>query len=395
MSRPTVAVIGGGLGGLAATLSLLRAGCDVEVFEQAPAFAEVGAGVQISPNASRILRRLLPEATLAARAVRPVAVHQRRWDDGRTLQYAPLGEAVEAAFGAPYYHFHRADLLAALAAAVPPERVRFGHRLIGLDDRGDHVAMRFDNGATAAAEIVVGADGIHSAVRALLLGPEQPSLTGCIAYRGLVPAERIAALGIEVVSGNWMGPGRHFVHYFVAGGRLLNFVAAIERDSWTRESWTDRGEKADVLAAYADWHPQVRAIIEAVDETFIWALFDRAPLPRWSHGRVTLLGDACHPMLPFMAQGAAQAIEDGAALAGCLLRFGRGDVAQALEFYEALRRPRASRLQQMSRANKTRFHLPDGPRQQERDAEMAARGDRTIAQIGWLYGHDAAIVEAP
>src|ERR1700730_4284284 len=168
MSRPTVAVIGGGLGGLAATLSLLRAGCDVEGFEQAPAFAEVGAGVQISPNASRILHRLLPEATLAARAVRPVAVHQRRWDDGRTLQRAPLGDAIEQAFGAPYYHFHRADLLAALAGALPAERVHFRHRLASFSDEGDRVVARFDNGSEFTAAALIGADGIHSAVRGLL-----------------------------------------------------------------------------------------------------------------------------------------------------------------------------------------------------------------------------------
>jgi salicylate hydroxylase len=188
-----------------------------------------------------------------------------------------------------------------------------------------------------------------------------------------------------------MGPGGHFVHYFVAGGRLVNFVAIKERETWTRESWTDHGEVADALAAFKGWHPQVGAIIGAVDETFIWALFDRTPLARWSVGRVTLLGDACHAMLPFMAQGAAQSIEDGATLAACLLQ-GGADVASALQRYEALRRPRTTRLQDMSRVNKTRFHLPDGLAQQARDAELAVRGDRTIAALGWLYGHDASAI---
>jgi salicylate hydroxylase len=389
----SVAVVGGGIGGLAAALSLLRAGFDVQVFEQASALMEVGAGIQISPNASRLLHRLGLGAALDRTGVRPVAVHQRRWDDGRTLQRAPLGEAVEAAFGAPYYHFHRADLLEALADTLPPERLHLGHRLAGFTDHGDRVELRFVHGERVTAGALVGADGIHSTVRGELFGPEQPRFTGCIAYRGLVPADRLSHLELEVLANNWMGPRGHFVHYFVAGGRLVNFVAINERETWTRESWTDRGEVADALAAFKGWHPQVGAIIGAVDETFIWALFDRAPLERWSVGRVTLLGDACHAMLPFMAQGAAQSIEDGATLAACLLQDGPADVAAALRRYEALRRPRATRLQEMSRANKTRYHLPDGLAQQARDAELATRGDRTIEALGWLYGHDASAID--
>jgi salicylate hydroxylase len=389
----SVAVIGGGIGGLAAALALRRAGLDAQVYEQAPALAEVGAGIQISPNASRLLRRLGLSDALDRRGVRPVAVHQRRWQDGRTLQRAPLGAAVEAAFGAPYYHFHRADLLASLAGALPAGVVHLGHRLASFVDHGDRVEATFDNGVRIAADALVGADGIHSTVRAALFGPERPRFTGCIAYRGLVPAERVAHLGVEVVSGNWMGPGGHFVHYFVAGGRLLNFVAVNERETWTRESWTDRGRVDDALALFEGWHPQVRAIIGAVDETFIWALFDRLPLARWSVGRVTLLGDACHAMLPFMAQGAAQAIEDGATLTACLLE-ADADIASAFRRYETLRRPRATRLQEMSRANKTRYHLPDGPAQEARDAEMAANGDRSLPAIRWLYAHDAATPEA-
>ena len=390
MSLPRVAVIGGGIGGIAAALSLLEAGFDVQVYEQAAALSEVGAGIQIAPNASRILLRLGLGPALDRHGVRPVAVHQRRWDDGRTLQRAPLGAELEAAFGAPYYHFHRADLLAALASALPAERLHLGYRLAEIDDRGDRVGLVFESGLSAEAEIVVGADGIHSTVRTILFGPEAPRFTGCIAYRGLVPAARLAHLDLEVTSSNWMGPGRHFVHYFVAGAKLVNFVAVIEQESWTRESWTDRGEVVDALVAFARWHPQVRSIIGAVDETFKWALFDRQALPRWSKGRVTLLGDAAHAMLPFMAQGAGQAIEDGATLAACLAQ--HGAVPAALVAYEALRRPRATRLQELSRANKTRFHLPDGPAQQARDAAMATAGDRQIAAMAWLYAHDAASI---
>jgi len=386
----SVAIVGGGIGGLAAALSLLHAGLDVRVYEQAPALGEVGAGIQICPNASRLLHRLGLGPALDRTGVRPVSVHQRRWDDGRTLQWAPLGEAMEAAFGAPYYHFHRADLLHALADALPAERVQLDHRLTSFQDDGDRVELTFANGARAAASVLVGADGIHSTVRAALFGPERPRFTGCTAYRGLVPADRLAHLGLEVTAHNWMGPGGHFVHYFVASGRLMNFVAIKERDTWTRESWTDRGEVAEALAVFEGWHSTVRAIIGAADETFLWALFDRLPLARWSVGRVTLLGDACHAMLPFMAQGAAQAIEDGATLAACLTQIGADGIPAALARYEALRLPRASRVQEMSRINKTRYHLPDGPEQQARDASLAVRGDRTIPVIGWLYAHDAS-----
>ena len=246
-------------------------------------------------------------------------------------------------------------------------------------------------GVTAEADLLVGADGIHSRVRHLVFGPEKPRFTGCVAWRGLVPAGRITRLGIEVASHNWMGPGAHCVHYWVAGGRLMNVVCVVEHGAWTRESWTDRGDVAEVLARYDGWHPIVRGLIEAFPETFVWALHDRAPLPRWSAGRVTLLGDACHPMLPMMAQGAAQSIEDGAALAA-LLEATPGDVPGVLARYEDRRKPRATRLQEASAANRTRFHLPDGPEQQKRDAALASSGDRSIANIGWLYQHDAAAV---
>jgi salicylate hydroxylase len=327
---------------------------------------------------------------LGRTAVRPLAWHQRRWDDGRTLLRTPLGDAAVTAFGFPYYHVHRADLLSVLAAAIPAARIHLGYRLTGFEDHGDHVEARFASGARVRSDILVGADGIHSEVRRILFGPERPRFTGCIAYRGLVPAERLRALDLEVSSELWMGPGRHFVHYFVSGGRLVNFVAVIGRDTWTGESWTDRGSVADALAEFEGWHPQVRAILAAADEPYIWALFDRPPLARWSTGRVTLLGDASHPMLPFMAQGAAQAIEDGATLATWLAGAG-ADIAAALRRYEALRIPRTSRVQALSTSQKTRYHLPDGLPQQRRDAQMAAGStDVSFDAVRWIYGHDAA-----
>ncbi len=386
---PTVAVIGGGIGGLSAALAMLEAGCDVHVYEQAQKFGEIGAGIQISPNASRLLHALGLKGAMDAVGVRPGAVHQRRWDDGRTLQRAPLGPEVEAEFGAPYYHFHRGDLAALLAAALPAGRLHAGHRLAGIEEKGARAVARFENGVAAEADLLVGADGIHSRVRELVFGPERPRFTGCAAWRGLAPAERIAHLGIEAASHLWMGPGGHCVHYRVSGGRLMNVVCIVERSGWTAESWTDKGKVADVLERFEGWHPVVRGLIGALPETFIWALHDRAPLPRWTTRNVALLGDACHPMLPMAAQGAAQAIEDGAALAS-LLGALSGDVAGALARYEEVRKPRATRLQELSAVNRTRFHLPDGPEQRKRDELLAAAGDRTFAALRWLYEHDAA-----
>ena len=384
-----VGVVGGGIGGLTAALSLLRAGIDVEVFEQAPALGEVGAGVQVSPNASRVLHGLGLADELAATGVRPLAWHQRRWNDGRTLLRTPLAEPLEAEFGFPHYQMHRADLLLALARAFPSERVHLSHRLVGFDDRGDRVVARFADGAAAELDVLVGADGIHSLTRRLLFGADDPRFTGCVAYRGLVPAERLGSLELEVTAQVWMGPGRHFVHYFVSGGRLVNFVAITEQGTWIPESWTQPGDVDEALREFAGWHPQVRSILGAVDTTYTWALFDRAPLDRWSVGRVTLLGDACHAMLPFMAQGAAMAIEDGATLAACLAV--GDDPAAALRRYDALRVPRATKLQSMSTTNKTRFHLPDGPEQRARDAEMAAGAtDWSFENVAWIYEHDAA-----
>ncbi len=389
----SIAVIGGGIGGLTAALSLRRAGFEVEVYEQAPELTQIGGGINMGPNAVRILRRLGLAAGLDREGVRPLFTHQRRWQDGRTLQRAPLNPLCEELYGAPHMTLHRADLLDVIASGFPAEHIHLGHRLIGLENKGDSIEAWFDNGARIKVDLLVGADGINSTVRTALFGAEDPRFAGCVAYRGLVPAERIADLGLEIGSQSWVGPGGHFVHYFVSRGRLLNFVGWTEHDAWNREDWTDRATVARALAAFEGWHPQVRRIIAAADTCFIWALFDRDPLPRWSVGRTTLLGDACHPMYPFMGQGAAQAIEDGAALAACLVAAGNADPAEALRHYERLRLPRVTRLQNMSRANKTRFHMPDGPAQQARDAEWGRAADRSPDALRWLYEFDAGAVE--
>jgi salicylate hydroxylase len=326
--------------------------------------------------------------------VQPLALRQRRWDDGRTLSCAPLGDTLEAACGAPYYQIHRADLLNVLASCLPAERLHLGHRLTGLIDHGNRVEGRFENGKSTSVDVLVGADGIHSAVHRIVFGDESPQFTGCVAYRGVVAADRLAHLKLPVEFQIWMGPHKHFVHYFVRNGRMVNFVALVDRDSWTGESWTEHANIADVLAAFEGWNPQVRSILGAVDEAFVWGLFARPPMEHWSAGRVTLLGDACHAMLPFWAQGAAQAIEDGAVLAACLAQIGQSDIPQALRLYESLRLPRTSRVQAASRENKTRFHLPDGPQQRARDVQLGdASADWFLKAIEWVYGHDAEAIE--
>jgi salicylate hydroxylase len=392
MSSLKVTVIGGGIGGTAAALALLRAGCDVHVHEQVANKTEVGAGIQLSPNATRLLHRYGLADALRHRAVRPIGIEIRRWDDGRMLGREELGDAAEDAYGAPYYHFHRADLLSVLTAALPVERLHGGRRCIDVVQTAAGARTIFDDGSVVDSDVVVGADGIHSMVRKALFGDERPRFSGNVAYRGLAPAERLAHLNLKRQTTNWMGPGGHVVHYFVSGGRYMNFVAVTEQDNWDRESWNDRGDIAEAKRYYSGWHPQVHEILGAVDETFKWALFDRTPLASWSVGRVTLLGDACHPMLPYLAQGAAQSIEDGATLAVCLAGRGPSEVEDALATYETWRKPRTAAVQLAARGNSTTFHLPDGAEQQKRDAQMAAWSGLSPRRAA-IFGFDAERLE--
>jgi salicylate hydroxylase len=387
-------VVGAGIGGLTAALALRAAGLDVAVYEQADGLREVGAGIQLAPNATRLLHRLGLAAPLARVGVKPEAIEHKRWQDGRILLRQPLGETCERTFGAPYYHLYRPDLLAVLAEALPAGVVRLGHRCVAVAQDAGGVTLAFDNGVDARAPVVIGADGIHSTVRALLLGPESPRFSGSIAYRGLVPAERLQRLGLPRYSNGWLGPERHFVHYYVgAGGRLMNFVAIVPARDWRVESWSATGEVADALVEFDGWHPTVRTIIGAADRTHRWALYDREPLETWSVGRVTLLGDAAHAMLPFMAQGACQAVEDAAVLARCLGGVRPEAVPAALGQYEAIRKPRVWEVQRASWRNATTYHLPDGESQRERDAAWAASAARgPYSERGWLFAYDA---EAP
>src|SRR6266851_869723 len=258
-----VIVIGAGIGGLTQVLTLRRAGIEAAVYEQALELREVGAGIQISPNATRILHRLGLEEPMRRAGVSPAAILMRRWDDGRLIARHPLAGECEREFGAPYYHFHRAELLEILAGALPRGSLHLDHRCVGLNQRGGRVEVGFHNGVSAEAHVVVGADGIHSTVRELIFGVETARFSGHVAYRGLVPAERLEHLKMEISMHAWWGPGHHFVHYFVgAGARYVNWVA-IGPTEWRIESWTAKGEVADALQEFAGWHPQVQEIIGA------------------------------------------------------------------------------------------------------------------------------------
>lgn len=394
VKRPHALVIGAGIGGMGAALALRRAGLDVSLFEQTVAQREVGAGIQISPNASRLLGRYGLGDAMAHVAVRPSAIVFRRWQDGRVLGREELGDAIERQYGAPYYHFHRADLINLLAEAFGRGNIVLGRRLVDIEQDESGVTAHFGDGTSARGDLLIGADGIHSRTREQLFGEEKPRFSGQIAYRGLAPAERVAHLGLPLDVTNWVGPGGHFIHYYVSAGRFLNFVAVSEEASWTREQWSDRGSISDALGKYEGWHPQIATILTAVDETFKWALFDRNPLPEWTRGRVALLGDACHPMLPFMAQGAAQAIEDGATLAACL-KNNAFDVPAAFQAYVSSRKPRTTMLQAGSQANSKSYHLHDGPEQHQRDQAYASVGLRGSPEaMNRLYGHDAELVTA-
>ncbi len=382
-----IAVVGGGIGGLAAAASLRAVGLDdVVVFEQSGTLGEVGAGIQLSPNATRLLLRLGLGDALDAVAVRPTHVEQRRWADGALLATMPLGEGVADAFGAPYLHVHRADLVDLLRTAVPPSCVRLGARVVGATPEGD---VTLADGTTERFHAVVGADGIHSAVRGAIGAVDRPRFSGNVAYRGLLPADAVADLGVTHTSSLWMGPDAHLVHYFLRRGDLFNIVAIVADQTWAEESWTAPGDVGALLDAFDGWHPTVRAMLGRLRAVHRWALHDRDPLPAWSAGCVTLLGDACHPMLPYLAQGGAQAIEDAACLAVGLAT-SSGDVPAALARYEELRRPRTSRVQGGARQASVTYHLHDGPEQAARDAALAAPLASPWGRIAWLYGHDAA-----
>jgi salicylate hydroxylase len=380
-----VAIAGGGLGGLAAALFLARAGIrDITVFEQQRSLGEIGAGIQVAPNAVRLLQRLGVGEALADVAVPlEVAWEFRRWQDGRILFSQTFGEQGEARFGAPYLAVHRADLLSVLAAAVPDGVVSLGCHVDGVD--GDRFVFS-DGSPSEPFDVLIGADGIHSVVRDVVAGPGSPEFTGLAAYRALVPAGEAPQLARRPVCSIWLGPHRHFVHYPVSGGSQVNLVTANPAGDWREESWTAPGEVADFQAEFEGWDEAVIALIAAARETRRYAFYSREPITKWVSGRVALLGDAAHPMLPFFAQGAGQAIEDGAVLARCLAGVERSAVPAALRRYEAVRVERATRVQRMSGERREHHHMEDGPAQLARDAALGS--EDPLGHNEWLYGHD-------
>jgi salicylate hydroxylase len=386
-----IAIVGGGLGGLAAALFLRKAGLDATVYEQAPELRDIGAGIVVSPNMVRPLGKLGLADKLAAFAVRLEAAWEfRRWVDGRVLSVQPMGDECERLYGAQCYVAHRADLLSALQRALPAHVVRLDHRCIEVNQGEREAELTFVNEAgrktRITADVVVGADGIHSAVQRAVAPEIDARFAGLCAFRCLVPAAKAPEMALRPVQTLWLGPGRHFVHYPISAGRLVNVVAFAPAGAWRTESWTADGEISDFIAEFEGWDDRVRQLITSASSTKRWAVYDRDPLARWSVGRVTLLGDAAHAMLPFFAQGAAQAIEDAAVLAECLRSADPVSAPQALQLYEEIRRPRTSQVQLMSRGREVLNHLPDGAEQQRRDAQLA-NGD-PLRQSAWLYGYD-------
>lgn len=347
--RPSIGIVGAGIGGLAAALALRRAGLRARIFERASRFTRVGAGLQMAPNVTKALRPLGVLDPLTRLACKPVAWRSYDASSGRLQLELPLGDRIAERYGAPYLHVHRADLHDLLAAAAG--QVRMGMRVVGLDAETDRVRLTFEDGTQASFDAVIGADGVHSTVRDIVAGPGKPRFSGMVAYRGLVPASELSGLRIEPVAAKWWGHDRHLVHYFVSAGRELNFVAPVPSSGWDEESWTSPGRVTDLLADFGAFPPRVREAIARTSTLMRSALYDREPLPRWSYGRVSMLGDACHPMLPFMAQGAGAAIEDAVVLSRCLRDADADGIPEALARYEQTRQPRASAMQAGSRGN--------------------------------------------
>jgi salicylate hydroxylase len=386
-----IAIVGGGIGGLAAAAFLYQAGLPATVYEQSRELREIGAGLVVAPNMARLLRRLGVLDRLLKTAVRlETGWEFRRWQDGAVLSAEDLDTRCELLYGEHTYTAHRADLLDALGQAVPDGAVRLGQRCVKVEPgpakNAGQARLTFAGGEVVDADVVIGADGIHSLVRAAVTeAPVPPAYSGSCAYRALVPAREAPAFARRPAHVLWLGPGHHLVHYPVRAGELINLVAFAPAGGYTTESWTATATVAEFLSEFEGWDPRLTALIEAAGVPGRWALLDRQPLGRWSRGPVTLLGDAAHPMFPFYGQGAAQAIEDAAALARVLSEESEDPMA-ALRRYEAARIPRTTRLQEVSHARGHLNHLPDGPDQRARD-QAFARADALEANA-WIYAHD-------
>ena len=388
-----VLIAGGGIGGITAALCLLEAGHDVTVFERNLALTTVGAGIQISPNGVKVFERLGLKSELDAIAFRPQALEMRLGRSGMKLFSIPMREEAVRRYGAPYYHIHRADLLSILSNTLPTRALHLGKEIASLTQSGDAVTVTFADGSKAWGDLLIGADGIHSSVREQLFGPDAPRFTGKFAWRLVVPASSLPENLIPPTACIWVGPGRHAVTYYLRRGELINFVGVVERSGWQNESGTERGDIKDLAADFALWSNPITSLIAQASEAHRWALFDRAPLAHWSQGRVTLLGDACHPMLPFLAQGAVMAIEDAWVLSRKLKS--NKEIAAALTAYEADRKPRTTRAQRGARRQTGIYH------KQGVMAQLATYGPMWLAarvapgivhaRQDWLYKHDVTV----
>ncbi len=393
-----IAVIGAGVGGLAAALALAQRGARVTVFEDAPALAEVGAGLQIGPNGVAVLEALgLRDAVEAAASV-PEAIELRDYRAGRLVARLPLGAACVARYGRPYWQAHRADLLAALVAGATEAgvAVRTGARVARVSDDGAGVTIELGDGARLRAEAAISADGVRSGLRAATFGGAVPRFTGHVAWRGLVPAERLSSGLPPAATCVFMGPGRHLVTYPLRGGALWNVVAVEARDAWAAEGWSLPADPAELRRAFAGWTDAAARLVAAVEQPFLWGIFDHPPLPAWARGRIALLGDACHPMTPFLAQGAAMALEDAWVLATAL--DAAPDLPAGLTAYEDRRMPRATRVQRAAARNGRVYHLATpGLRDLVHLGLRAASGlapGLLIGRFDWLYGANVVGVEA-
>src|ERR1700754_2740128 len=393
-NKNKVLIAGGGIGGITALLALRQRGIAAELFEQAAAFGQVGAGLQVSGNATRILRKLGLGGPLAQVAYYPEGRDYRAWDDGDRLYYTPLGERAEAHFGAPYYTAHRADLLDVLLGGLEAGSFRLGCRIERFDQDDDGVTLTFADGSTATGGILIGADGIHSTVRGQMFGKELPRYTGNVAWRGLVPAERVAHLDLGSVVGVWMGPNRSIVQYYVSAGKTFNWIGISRSSQPAQESWLAEGKAEDALAEYDGWNSTIRTIIAATPKVLRQALYDREPLPDWQVGRVVLMGDAAHPMMPFYAQGGAQSIEDAYVLAGCIAE-GQDRPLDALARFVRMRQPRTAWMQGLARREEGLYQMNDVAAIKARNDRMRANRVPETATFPpeqeRLYGYDAEI----
>jgi salicylate hydroxylase len=385
MSEERVAIVGGGIGGLVLALALRERGIAFEVYEQAEELREIGAAVALSANATRELRRLGLGEQVEAVSVVPSALVIRRGVTGEVIADHPIGRGgtYEATFGAPYYGVHRVALLQALGERLRGDGLNLGRRCVGVDERSSGVELGFADGSGATADLVVGADGVHSMIRPHVAGNVRGRFSGTVGYRGLVPVDDMPSLPDPTPLQFWAGHGRHLLHYAIDGGETVNFLAVVRVPEWPNEAWMEECDVSDVVDAFAGWHPAVTEMVGATEVGARWALHDLAPLERWHSDRVVLMGDAAHAMVPHQGQGANQTIEDARVLADCLAD--AGDLGSALRRYAERRRKRTARVQRWSRRAADLMHLPDGPEIARRDRLFG----ELYSELDWIHSYDA------